>query len=174
LEDRALLSTIVVTNTNDSGSGSLRQAILNAPSGATIKFANSLSGDTIALSSGVLQISQNLDIKGPGSNALAVSGSGASQVFAVAAGASVTISGLSITDGFSDGGFGGGIVNAGNLTLKNAVVTGNVTEALSAEGGGIANTGSLTLQNTQVTGNQAICDVSGAAGVVSRTRPAPR
>ena len=52
LEVRALLSNIVVTNNDDSGPGSLRQAITSAPSGATISFANSLRGEAITLSSG--------------------------------------------------------------------------------------------------------------------------
>jgi hypothetical protein len=164
LEIRALLSTILVTNTSDSGSGSLRQAIIDAPSGSTIAFANSLRGQTITLTSGDLAINQSLNINGPGASELAVSGGGSSQVFAVAAGTDVTISGLSITDGFSCAGLGGGIVNAGNLTLKNADVFGNVAESDAAEGGGIANTGTLTLQNTQVTGNQAISEISDAEG----------
>ena len=101
LEVRALLSTIVVTNANDSGAGSLRQAILVAPSGSTISFANSLKGQTIVLTSGELSISQNLTITGPGAAKLAVSGGGSSQVLEVASGANVTISGLTITDGLS-------------------------------------------------------------------------
>ena len=53
-------------------------------------------------------------------------------MFAIAAGATVTISGLTITDGFSSQGLGGGIVNAGDLILKNADVAGNVSEAYYA------------------------------------------
>ena len=102
-----------------------------------------------------------------------MSGGGSSQVFAIAAGATVTISGLTITDGFSSQGLGGGIVNAGDLILKNADVAGNVSEAYYALGGGIANTGQLTLENTQVTGNEAIGDVAGAVGGGIENAPAP-
>ena len=63
---RALLSTFVVTNASDSGSGSLRQAILDAPSGSTIAFANNLKGQTITLTSGDLPINQSLNMNGPG------------------------------------------------------------------------------------------------------------
>src|SRR5579884_338304 len=54
LEDRLLLSTYLVTNTNDSGAGSLRQAILNVDSGS--------GGDTIAfhIGSGGVQTIQPL------------------------------------------------------------------------------------------------------------------
>ncbi len=58
------MSTLVVTNTHDSGPGSLRNAITDAPSGSTILFANSLKGATIMLTSGVLSINQNLNIDG--------------------------------------------------------------------------------------------------------------
>jgi hypothetical protein len=128
LEARALLSTLVVTSTNNAGPGSLRQAITTAPSGSTILFANSLKGATITLTSGVLSINQNLNIDGPGAGRLAVSGGGTSQVFDVASGANVTIAGLTITGGVSTSGFGGGIVNSGNLTLAGTVVTDNESE----------------------------------------------
>ena len=61
LETRALLSTLVVTNNDDSGPGSLRQAIADAGSGDTITFAHSLRGQTITLSSGELDITQSID-----------------------------------------------------------------------------------------------------------------
>ena len=158
LEVRALLSNVMVTNNLDSGPGSLRQAILNAPSGSTISFANSLKGQTIALSSGPLAISQNLSIDGPGANELSVSGSGSSQVLSVASGATVKIAGLTITDAVNTQTLGGGIANAGNLTLEGDVVSGNQDLALGfsgAEGGGIYNDGTLTVDHSQVTGNVA-------------------
>ena len=68
LENRVLLSTYMVTNTSDSGPGSLRDDIVmsNVAGGAnTITFAPSLSG-TITLSSGQLEISNDLTITGPG------------------------------------------------------------------------------------------------------------
>jgi len=40
----AKAATLTVTNTNDSGAGSLRQTILNSTSGDTINFTNNLSG----------------------------------------------------------------------------------------------------------------------------------
>ncbi len=158
LEVRALLSNIVVTNTKDSGAGSLRQAILDAPSGSMITFANSLRGKTITLSSGPLSITQNLDIDGPGASELAVSGGGASQVFDVGSGATVSIAGLTITDGVNTQTFGGGIANAGKLTLEGDVVSDNQVLALGfsgALGGGIYNSGTLTVGLSQVTGNVA-------------------
>src|SRR5262249_18377948 len=65
MEDRTLLSTLMVTNNHDSGPGSLRAEIAAASSGDTIKFAPQLDGQTITLTSGELAIDQNLNIKGP-------------------------------------------------------------------------------------------------------------
>jgi hypothetical protein len=153
LEVRALLSTIVVTNNGDSGPGSLRQAIADAPSGGTIVFAPALRGETIALSSGALEIAKNLSIQGPGSDRLSVSGSNTSGVFDVASGETVTISGLTITGGSASQ--GGGISNAGNLTLDHDAVTGNQAGPFIGEGGGIYNSGTLALDHSTVSGNQA-------------------
>ena len=58
-------ATITVTNTNDSGPGSLRHALANANNLDTINFA--VTG-TIAPTSGGLQVTKNVAISGPGSN----------------------------------------------------------------------------------------------------------
>ena len=76
LEGRIAPATFTVTNANDSGPGSLRQAILgaNAVSSAdTIAFDPTFFGTprTINLTSELL-ISDNLAINGPGSNLLTV------------------------------------------------------------------------------------------------------
>ena len=47
------MTVITVTNNSDYGSGTLRQAVLDAQSGDTIKFDASLSNQTITLSSGL-------------------------------------------------------------------------------------------------------------------------
>src|ERR1051326_4226274 len=60
-------ATTTVTNGNDTGPGSLRQAILDASSGDTINFAPSVT--TVYLSSGELVIDKNLTITGPGASA---------------------------------------------------------------------------------------------------------
>ena len=117
---------ITVTNTNDSGPGSLRQALADANGGDTIYFA--VTG-TIGLTSGELLVVNNvnvLTISGPGAENLAVNGNAKSRVFHVTGG-SVTISGLTITNGHASGIFpndsGGGIYNDhSTLTLKNCVI----------------------------------------------------
>ena len=140
LEDRSLLSTLTVTNVLDSGAGSLRAAIAAAGSGDTILFAKSLKNQTIVLTSGELAISQNLTIKGLGADKLAISGSDTSRIFDLSGSASVTITGLTLTDGVATS--GGGILLEGsaalsisNCTLTDNVAIGNVAGA--GVGGGI-------------------------------------
>src|ERR1700677_4079502 len=73
-------SQIVVLNTNDSGPGSLRYAISNAPAGATITFTNTLSGATILLTNGELLLNKNLAIDGSSlANEITINGNHASR-----------------------------------------------------------------------------------------------
>ena len=73
-------ATITVTNLNDNGPGSLRQAIADAAPSDTINF--SVTG-TIALTSGELNIDKDLAIVGPGVNELSISGGNNSRVINV-------------------------------------------------------------------------------------------
>ncbi len=76
-------ATFTVTSLNDSGPGSLRQAVLdaNATLGAdTIAFQAGLVG-TITLTSGEIQITDALTLNGPGATALAISGNKKSRIF---------------------------------------------------------------------------------------------
>src|SRR5262245_56353410 len=134
LECRTLPSTFTVRNLADSGVGSLRQAVLDAnahPGADLIAFAPAARHGTIALTSGELSITGDLTIDGPGAHRLSVSGNHASRVFDVSAGATVTIAGMTITDGLANGSApviastGGGILNYGNLTLSSDVLSHN-------------------------------------------------
>ena len=87
---QTLAATITVTNTNDSGPGSLRQALIIANDGDTINFA--VTG-TITLTSGGLPVSKNLAIVGPGADQLSIDGNQTILVFGVFNGNAVTISG---------------------------------------------------------------------------------
>src|SRR5262249_15999560 len=82
LEDRCTPTT--VTNINEAGMGSLRQAILDTPAGGTVDFQPGLSG-TITLTTGELAINQDLTIAGPVADVITVSGNHASRVFDIAA-----------------------------------------------------------------------------------------
>src|SRR5438045_8398075 len=102
---------ITVTNTNDSGPGSLRQALADANDGDTINFA--VTG-TIGLTSGELLVSTSITISGPGAANLAVNGKATSRVFHIGSGRTVTISGLTVTNANANNQTvleGGGIYN---------------------------------------------------------------
>ena len=67
----ATVTAIIVTNTGDSGAGSLRQALADAQDGDTISFSLPASS-TIVLTSGELTIAKNVTIIGPGVEVLSV------------------------------------------------------------------------------------------------------
>ena len=124
LEDRNVPSTLTVTSAGDDGSaGTLRAVVAAAHSGDTIQFDHQLKGQTITLTHGQLGVNQSLDIDGPGADKLTISGNAASRIFDVSGGATVTISGLTITQGLATD--GAGILNGGNLTLSQDVLSSN-------------------------------------------------
>ena len=95
---------IVVTNTDDSGPGSLRDALAAAVDGDIID-ATGISG-TILLTSGELQITHAVTIAGPGPESLSIDGNATFRVFDnLTSGAS--ISGFTITNGSAPGASGG-------------------------------------------------------------------
>jgi hypothetical protein len=148
LEDRTVLSTLTVVNSLDHGSGSLRQAILDAHSGDTIDFVRRLRGETIKLTSGELVINRSLDIEGLGADQLTIRGNGAGRVFDLTgSGADVIIAGLTIADGMAAQ--GGGIENnASNLTLADDELSNNQaigSAGTDAEGGAVFNGSAATL-----------------------------
>jgi hypothetical protein len=162
MEDRVLLSTLTVTNNDDSGSGSLRALITVARSGDIINFANSLKGQTITLTTDELKINTSLTIDGPAHGQLTVSGGGSNRVFDVGDNATVTINDMTITDGHTVGASGGGIlVEAGStLNLDRVVLSGNQAladnaGALGGSGGGVENAGTLTVTDSNFTENAA-------------------
>src|SRR5262249_53738996 len=106
LEDRTVPSTFTVESLADGGPGSLRQAGLGAhahPGADLIRFAPAASGGTIALTAGELGLTGDLTIDGPGAERLTVSGNHASRVFEVPGGVTVTIDGLTISNGLANG-----------------------------------------------------------------------
>jgi hypothetical protein len=164
--------SLVVSNTNESGAGSLRQSILDIDANVgditegtnVITFATNVNG-TITLTNGELLISRDLALIGPGANRLAVSGNHASRVFHIT-NATVSISGLTISNGRADVG-GGGVFNqnlstllAPTLTISNCTLSGNSATNASAGGGGIYNGGTfamvtLNLIDSTLSGNSS-------------------
>ncbi|WP_341530898.1 choice-of-anchor Q domain-containing protein [Nostoc sp. UHCC 0302] len=153
------MTTFTVTNTNDSGSGSLRQAILdaNALTGKDIInfdgiFADNIA-DTIALTSSSLLITDNLNIQGTNTNLPTVSNA-TNRVFNIESGVTAEISFLSITKGNSEEQFslGGGIQNLGTLILSDSIISGSTAWE---KGSGIYNSGTLIVNNSTISNNTA-------------------
>ena len=120
LEDLTLPSLLTVMNLNDSGPGSLRDAVAQAnaaPGGDMIQFAAGLTG-TITLKSEI-QITDQLAILGPGAGNLTISGNDASRVFEIGTATShpdvVGISSVTIAHGLAAE--GAGILNHGSKLM---------------------------------------------------------
>jgi hypothetical protein len=153
-------ATWTVTSLDDSGPGSLRDAIASASPGDTVQFQ--VAG-TITLTSGELYIGQNLTIAGPGAPQLAISGNHASRVFEIANGVTVNLSGMTIENGMSPAtNGGGGIFNWGTLAITNCTISGNSTTP-GTSGGGIGSFGPLTVAGSTISGNSASSNGGGIA-----------
>lgn len=151
---------VAVTTTADENNGSLdpglgagtslREAVLHAPAGSTIFFTPAVDGQIFTLVSGQLLITKNLNIDAFASpSGITVSGNDNSRVFDIQAGKTVVMTALRIIHGDVTG-TGGGIRNAGTLTLNECEVT--LNEA-STDGGGLYSSGPLTLNGSSVTLN---------------------
>jgi len=156
---------LIVTTTTDVVDGtpacdaagdtpcSLRDAMTLAnPAGTDIAFASGVTG-TINLYAGtntpLPSIPGNLDLFGPGSSNLTVSGANSQTVGSVFTVTSLNaaISGITIANGNAGANYGGGLSNntSGILTVTNCTISGNMT---SGYGGGIANEAGTIIVNS--------------------------
>ena len=158
----------MVTNINDSGTGSLRQTVADVPADGFVIFDDlfRIQSNIIDLPNGQITINKNLSIVGLGANVLTIRNtqaqSSTSRVFNIQGGI-VRLAGLTITGGNTQdlseivSGGGGGIFNNGSLTVFACYITGNTDNNSRFEGGGgIYNDSSaLTIINSTVSGNTA-------------------
>lgn len=171
------MTTFTVTNTNDSGDGSLRQAVdaANNQAGAdTIVFSQALAGQTITLNTGNVVINSDVTIDGDVNNDdkadVAISGGGVNRVIYVLSG-NATLQSLTITNGNGAGnvagdtlalnGYGGAVANStnGTLTVRDTTIQNSTCTDV---GGAIYNVGTLTIIDSTLTGNTA--NFGGAIG----------
>ena len=160
----ARAATLIVVSNADSGSGTLRDAIVNSSADDTILFDEAQVVSPIVLTSGELVIDHNLTITGPTGTSLTISGNNTSRIFDIQSG-TVSLSYLTISDGIDADGVdpsesidGAGIYNGGTLSLSNSTVAGNNARYF---GGGIANGGTLDISNCTISGNSAESDNGG-------------
>jgi RTX calcium-binding nonapeptide repeat (4 copies) len=169
------LAILTVTNTNDSGVGSLRAAVEAANLNAnldTIVFAQNLAGQTVVLTSGEVQLSNDLfingDVNNDGKADITISGGGAQRVFNQSGvGTDVHLLSLTLTDGHVGNDLGGAIkTQDGTLEIKNTTIQnssahlsifdgfGNASE--TGIGGGLAANNTVVLvDHSLIVGNYA-------------------
>ncbi|MCI0742561.1 MAG: hypothetical protein L0Y72_26305 [Gemmataceae bacterium] len=151
----SLLVDVGVDISNDNfraGDLSLREAVELSnknPGEDSIQFAGV---SRITLLGQELTLVEDVTITGPGADQLTINGNNGSRVFSVSAGVHAELSGLTIRGGRTDG-RGGAILNVGNLTLRDSIVS----QSTAHSGGGIANEGGavLTLSAVTIAGNSA-------------------
>jgi CSLREA domain-containing protein len=154
--------------TCDSADCTLREAIfatINNPGEDRIVITFSGSID---LASVLPALSSKLTIVGSDVAVKRNSG-GNYSVFTVSAGATVTLEGLTISNGGGTGVNGGAIFNLGTLTLNNCTLSGNNTtrsdgSGSGGNGGAIISGGMLTANNCTFNNNTANKGVSGIGG----------
>jgi hypothetical protein len=171
----AALAPCAVANTAwyvDGTNGSDTNNCMSASTACkTIGHAISLagSGDSILISAYYypehLTIAVSLSLIGSGQGTKIDGQSNDVVVNVSDATANVTLANLTVQHG--RGGFGGGIVNHGELTLNNTIVTGNTAEFF---GGGVYNYGTIQVINSTLSGNSVfntcsypLCRAAGGA-----------
>jgi CSLREA domain-containing protein len=168
----ALREAINAANTN-TASGAVAGECPAGTSGGADVITISVTG-TIDLTAVLPDITSDMNIVGPGSSQLIVRrNTGGDYRIFFNSGATVTISGITVSDGKTADGSsasagtvspdGGGILNQGTLTLTDVALNGNRTGnggtgsgtngGASGNGAAIANTANLTMTNCSLTGN---------------------
>jgi hypothetical protein len=189
-----LLALVTVDTLEDTfiyndGVTSLREAIFatNVVDGAdTIEFASSLFAGglaTILLTQGDLEITEALEINGPGANLLSIDANQASRIFNITAtSGDFLLTGLTLTGGKTVGDnvlvggfptttFNGGAVRSvtdGNLTFNQCIIIGNHTTGRRARGGGVF-ARNVTLIQSTVSGNSTEGDSSIGGGISAQS-----
>lgn len=173
-------ATFNVSNTNDSGAGSLRQAMVDAETAAgadDITFTPTLTG-TINLLTALPDISQVLSITGPATDGVIVQRSATAatdfRIFTVTTG-DLTLEHLWIMNGRATGTAGsvgeGGCIAAfsGDLTVRNCVISGGVARGGDATtgGGGNGSGGAIHSQATLVLQDVLIQNCTARGGATS-------
>jgi len=173
------LTDYIVSNTDDLGAGSLRQAIIDFNTAGADGVADNIifniaSGSTITLSPGQLsitgtdQLTIDGDLNDDGIPDITIDANNTSRVFYISALSDVTLDGLIITGGSSWG--GSGIFNDGTVTITNSTISGN-TATLGGDGGGINNRfgSTATIIDSIISGNTAEEDGGGIASWAGAT-----
>jgi predicted outer membrane repeat protein len=159
-----------VTNNNDNGPGSLREAIIDANANPGMDLISISVSGTVQLLNPLPVITDPVTILGPLSGPFAIDGNHSFRVLDIAA-VEVTLSHLIVQNGFVTGASanGAGIRSGGSLTLHNVTISNNMAQS---HGGGLYTTGNLTITDGIFQNNSSTNGTGGgirASGVVSIT-----
>ena len=161
-------SNISVTNCNDSGAGSLRNAVASAASGDTIDMA-ALTCRLINLTGGAINIAQHdLSLVGGPPVAMKVDAGHLSPVLRHSGSGTLYIKRMNIADGanYTTAPLGGCIYTAGNIELVDSIVHGcrarGIWKTVYAIGGGVYAKGAVKLVHSQVVDNLLVYGYDGA------------
>jgi hypothetical protein len=175
-------NSIVVQNCNDSGSGSLRDAVDNANSGDTIDLTQ-LSCSTITLTTGSLVLTQEqITLQGRGSKYLSIDGNDTYPPLLHSGTGALYINDLTIEHGMkyftgaqTSDADGGCIYSHGAVFVTSSVVeycTAKNTGTYGAKGGAVFGYGGVSLSNSSVINSSAIATMSyesaAGGGIYSR------
>ena len=152
LDRCSLREMIQAVNTGaDFGGCRLSSGYVSVPGGTYTLTRAGADEDNNA--TGDLDIKANINLVGAGNTATVINGNALDRVIQVHSG-TATITDLKITGGedHRHEPDGGGLANAGTLTLNRVVVASNTA---AGAGGGIANTGTLTLSGGKIQSNQS-------------------
>jgi len=158
--------TLEVLNTNDSGTGSLRDiiALANSTGGGTVGFKNSVfnsTAQTITLTSGQIAISQSITLQAPNVG-LILSGNNSSRIFNITSGADVILKRVSFLDGNSTA--EGGAVRVSGAASSLVATNCSFTSCEAVGGGGLyVENGLATLSDCYFISNTA---TSGGGGAI--------
>lgn len=163
---------VIVSNTNDAGAGSLRQALLDANATPGADVIDIIATGTVNLLSPLPVITDAVTIQGPGAAFFSVDGQDQYRVLDIGA-VDVTISALTVQRGATSGADpnGAGIRSRGDLTLTHVRVLSNTAQG---SGGGLNVSGYLTLTDSLLRNNHSTNNIGGAlrtnsVAVVSNT-----
>jgi CSLREA domain-containing protein len=189
----ARAATIIVSapadDTTSNGNCTLREAVIAANTDAAVDACAAGSGADVitvpagtylltlvgagedAAATGDLDVTADVEIQGAGAASASVDGNLTDRVFdfdPAATGITAQLSGITVRGG-DQVSEGGGIRNAGTLTVADSTITANRVISVSiAQGGGIRSSGNLTVIRSMVVDNITELPASAMSGVFAQ------
>ncbi len=127
-----------------------------------IVFASGLSGTLTLTEDGLdgLVAYTSITVTGPGSDQLTIDGAGSYRLFGAGYdGAALSLSGMTLSNGYADTGYGGAAalaIDGASLSMSDCVVTGNVASAPAIGGGAVSVVAAgLSITDCEFEGNSA-------------------